>query len=52
LKAFDDEAYPSVAGVHGQAAPILYEACKYLGGVIPDPIEPSAQELEDFWWQV
>ena len=40
-----------VAGIHGQAAPILYEACKYLGGVIPDPIDPPAQELEDLWWR-
>jgi L-fucose isomerase-like protein len=38
-----------VAGIHGQAAPILYEACKYLG-VKPDPIEPSARYLEDSWW--
>ena len=40
-----------VAGIHGQAAPILYEACKYLSGVQPDPIEPSARELEDVWWR-
>jgi L-fucose isomerase-like protein len=39
-----------VAGIHGSAAPILYEACKYIG-VVPDPIEPSAQVLEDFWWK-
>jgi L-fucose isomerase-like protein len=40
-----------VAGVHGAVAPILYEAAKYLD-IIPDPIEPSAQELEDFWWRL
>jgi L-fucose isomerase-like protein len=39
-----------VAGIHGQAAPILYEACKYIG-VSPDPIEPGAQALEGFWWE-
>ena len=39
-----------VAGMHGQAAPILYEACKYIG-VNPDPIEPAEQVLEDFWWK-
>ncbi|MFH1009469.1 MAG: L-fucose/L-arabinose isomerase family protein [Candidatus Latescibacterota bacterium] len=40
-----------VAGILGQATPILYEACKYLPGVQPDPIEPDAQELGDIWWR-
>jgi L-fucose isomerase-like protein len=40
-----------VAGVHGAVAPILYEASKYMD-IIPDPIEPSVRELEDFWWRV
>jgi L-fucose isomerase-like protein len=40
-----------VAGMHGQAAPILYEACKYIG-VNPDPIEPDGRALEDIWWKI
>ncbi len=33
-------------GVHGHVAPILYEACRYLPGVKPDPVDPTAGELE------
>lgn len=27
-----------VAGVHGRVAPVLYEACRYIPGLRPDPI--------------
>lgn len=35
------------AGIHGSYAPVLYEACKYIPGLSPDPVEPSKEELED-----
>ncbi|MGE5554376.1 MAG: hypothetical protein ACM3XZ_10785 [Betaproteobacteria bacterium] len=35
-----------VAAVHGQVAPALYEACRYIPGLAPDPVEPSAAEIE------
>lgn len=38
-----------VTGVHGHVAPILYEACKYLPGLRPDPVEPDAHILEAWW---
>ncbi len=34
------------AGVNGNYAAALYEACKYIPGLSPDPVEPTAQELE------
>ncbi len=33
------------AGVHARTAPVLYEACKYIPGLIPDPVEPSKEEI-------
>jgi L-fucose isomerase-like protein len=38
-----------VAAVHGRIAPLLYEACKYIPGLAPDPIEPSAEEIRAYW---
>ncbi len=35
-----------VAAVHGKAAAALYEACKYIPGLTPDPVEPSREEIE------
>lgn len=35
------------AGVYGKVAPILYEACKYIPGLAPDPIDPTKEEIED-----
>ncbi len=35
-----------VAAVHGKAAAALYEACKYIPGLTPDPVEPSQEEIE------
>lgn len=38
-----------VAGVHGHLAPVLYEACKYIPGLVPDPISPDEQEIRAYW---
>jgi L-fucose isomerase-like protein len=35
-----------VAGIHGQVAPVLYEACRYIPGLKPDPVEPSDEEIK------
>ena len=35
-----------VVGVHGQVAPVIYEACRYIPGLCPDPVEPTAAEIE------
>jgi len=34
-----------VVGIHGQVAPVLYEACRYIPGLKADPIEPSEEEI-------
>ena len=34
-----------VAGAYGQYSQILSEACKYLGGVSPDPMRPVKRVL-------
>ena len=34
-----------VTGVHGNASPVLYEACRYIDGLEPDPIEPDAPQI-------
>ncbi len=38
-----------VAAVHGHLAPVLYEACKYIPGLEPDPVEPTAEEIQAYW---
>jgi len=38
-----------VVGVHGHIAPILYEACKYIPGLAPDPVEPGEEEIRSYW---
>ncbi|MBI5116927.1 fucose isomerase [Candidatus Poribacteria bacterium] len=35
-----------VAGIHGNFAPALYEACRYIPGLKPDPVEPSETEIQ------
>ncbi len=35
-------------GVHGKVAPALYEACRYIPGLKPDPVEPTAEEIEKY----
>lgn len=34
-----------VACVHGHVAPVLYEACRYIPGLEPDPVEPTEAEI-------
>jgi L-fucose isomerase-like protein len=33
------------AGIHGRVAPVLLESCKYIPGLIADPIEPTTEEI-------
>jgi len=35
-----------VANVHGKVAPVLYEACRYIPGLCPDPVEPTEAEIQ------
>ncbi len=39
-----------VAGAFGHYGEILAEACKYIPGLTPDPVEPGLQELTERWW--
>jgi len=34
------------AGAYGKAALALYEACKYIPGLTPDPADPTKEEIE------
>ena len=38
-----------VAGIHGRFAPILHEACKYIPGLEPDPVEPTEEQIRAYW---
>ncbi len=38
-----------VAGVYGKYGDILWEACKYINGLIPDVAEPDEESLSDRW---
>lgn len=35
-------------GVHGHIAPALYEACKYIPGLDPDPVFPDKRQLDRY----
>lgn len=35
-----------VAGIHANVIPVLYEACKYIPGLQPDPVDPTAEEIQ------
>ena len=37
-----------VTGVHGKIAPVLFEACKYIPGLTPDPVDPTREEIEKY----
>jgi L-fucose isomerase-like protein len=37
-----------VAAIHGRLAPALYEACRYIPGLRPDPVEPTEPEIQDW----
>lgn len=32
-------------GIHANAIPALYEACQYIPGLTPDPVDPTEQEI-------
>ena len=36
-------------GIHGRLAAVLYEACKYIPGLRPDPVRPTAEEIAAYW---
>ena len=38
-----------VSGVYGKYADVIMEACKYIPGLKPDPVEPTAEEIEESW---
>lgn len=33
------------AGIHGKLAPALYEACRYIPGLTPDPVDPTEEQI-------
>lgn len=35
-------------GVHGKYAPALFEACRYIPGLKPDPVDPTEAEIRRF----
>lgn len=35
-------------GIHGNVAPALYEACKYIPGLNADPVDPTKDEIEKY----
>ena len=35
-------------GIHGKYAPAIYEACKYIGNVTPDPVTPTEEEIRAY----
>lgn len=37
-----------VAGVSAKAAAALYEACKYIDGLDPDPAQPTAEDIKKY----
>ena len=39
-----------IVGIHGKYGEILLEACRYLNGLTPDPVEPTLEELEARWY--
>lgn len=34
------------SGVHEDVVPVLYEACKYIPGLTPDPVDPTESEIK------
>lgn len=33
-------------GIHANAIPALYEACSYIPGLTPDPVDPTEQQIQ------
>jgi L-fucose isomerase-like protein len=38
-----------VVGGHGKLAPVLYEACRYIPGLVPDPTDPDEEQIRAYW---
>ena len=36
-------------GIHGRLVPVLYEACKYIPGLEPDPVDMTPGEIRAYW---
>ena len=39
-----------VCGVYGKYGDILLEACKYIGGLLPDVVSPKVEDLQSRWY--
>jgi L-fucose isomerase-like protein len=37
-----------VAGIHGHAAPALYEATRFIPGLKADPVQPTEEEIREY----
>ena len=37
-----------VAATYDKVAPVLYEATRFIPGLTPDPVQPTAQEIRDY----
>jgi len=35
-----------IVGIHANVIPALYEACKYIPGLAPDPVDPTEAEIQ------
>jgi L-fucose isomerase-like protein len=35
-------------GIYADISPVLYEACRYIPGLVADPVDPSASEIETY----
>lgn len=33
-------------GIHANVIPVIYEACRYINGLTPDPVDPTKEEIE------
>ncbi len=34
-----------VVGIHGHISSVLYEACRFIPGLVPDPVEPTETQI-------
>lgn len=35
-----------IVGIHANVIPALYEACRYIPGLTPDPVDPTEEEIK------
>ncbi|WP_263706449.1 L-fucose/L-arabinose isomerase family protein [Shouchella tritolerans] len=33
-------------GIHANVIPVIYEACQYIPGLTPDPVDPTVEEIQ------